>query len=104
MKVIAFALVGIVATSHAYAYCSAPRTPSFYGSKPHKPTKPFCINEFSNTHTCSDWEIRNYNSEVELYNSQIRSYQSSVNSYISDLNTYLRKAKEFAECEIRNLD
>ena len=40
-------------------YCSAPSVP--YGGAPSKPSKPYCINEFSNTHTCDDWEIDSYN-------------------------------------------
>ena len=38
-----------------WAFCSAPSVP--FGGPPTKPTTPYCVNTFSNTHTCSDWEI-----------------------------------------------
>lgn len=105
-RIIVIALaVAVVATTtvEAVAYCSEPSAPSFYGSKPTEPYKPFCINEFSNTHTCSEWEIDSYNRDVDLYNSQLRSYQMAVSRYIDELNDYVREAVEYAECEVADL-
>lgn len=85
------------------SFCSAPRVPDFYARKPVPPTTPFCVNTFTNTHTCDDWEIDNYNAEVEAYNNDLNRYKRDVNLYIEELNQYLREAGEFAECEISNL-
>ena len=48
----------MVVPMNLYAYCSEPSAPY---SKPSKPSVPYCVNEYSNTHTCDDWEIQSYN-------------------------------------------
>ena len=80
----------------AYSFCSAPSEPGIF-SRPTKPSVPFCVNEFTRTHTCDSWEISSYNSAL-------RSYQYEVESYVSDLQRYVDDARAYAECEIRNLD
>ena len=50
-------------------FCSAPSAP--FGGAPSKPSKPYCINEFSNTHTCSDYEIDSYNNSLRNYKNDI---------------------------------
>ena len=87
----------------AGVYCSKPSVPSFYDQKPIKPSVPFCVNDFMKTHTCDDFTISQYNSEVETYNSRLRSYNSSVEIYIAELNRYVRKARDYAQCEVDNL-
>ncbi|MGJ0391903.1 MAG: hypothetical protein ACR650_03970 [Methylocystis sp.] len=96
-------LIAFPNDSDAYGLCDAPRTPSFYETKPIKPFKPSCINEFSGGHTCDSATVDRYNSEVEIYNSQLRAYKSSAELYVMELNTYLKKAKEYAQCEADNL-
>ena len=43
-----------------FAWCSEPMAPSAPSSwsKPSKPSVPFCVNEWNNTHTCSDWKSK----------------------------------------------
>lgn len=76
------------------AYCMEPSAPY---SKPDKPSVPFCVNEWAGTHTCSDWEI-------DDYNSQLRSYEYDVESYINQLNNYIDEAVAYAQCEVSNLE
>ena len=40
------------------SFCYEPSPP---WSKPSKPMVPWCVDEWTNTHTCSDWEIDSYN-------------------------------------------
>ncbi len=101
-----FALGGVIAialTTTAFGYCFEPSAPRFSGYKPTEPHTPFCINKFSNSHTCSEWEIDSYNREVESYNSQLRTYQWAVDSYVDDLNTYVDDAVTYAKWEISDL-
>ena len=76
----------LLSASGAQAFCSEP---SFYESPPSvpfggPPDTPYCMTGFSysRTHTCDEWEVRNYISEVE--------------SYIDDLNNYVAEYLEFA--------
>ena len=105
MRIVLVGVAIVATTSSAWCgmYCSEPRAPSFYESKPTKPDVPYCINEYSRTNSCDQFTIDNYNSEVETYNSALRSYRSSVELYVSELNSYLRKAKVYADCEVSNL-
>ena len=50
------------------SFCYEPSPP---WSKPSKPMVPWCVDEWTNTHTCSDWEIDNYNYEVQNYNYEV---------------------------------
>ena len=78
----------------SYAYCSQPSAPY---SKPSKPTVPFCVNEWSNTHTCDDFTIQNYNNNLE-------SYRYEVQNYVRELQRYVDNAVAYANCEIDNLE
>ncbi len=80
-------------TNELHAYCSEPRVPYF---KPTKPSVPFCVNEFTKTHTCDSWTINSYNSAI-------RSYNYEVDNYIDELNRYVRAASDYAKCEASNL-
>jgi hypothetical protein len=77
--------------------------PSFYLTKPTKPTPPYCVNEIMKTHTCSDYQIKAYNNEIDTYNSRMRSYKANVDLYISQLKSYIDDAVEYAQCEAINL-
>ena len=70
---------------------------SFIMSKPDKPMLPYCVNEYSGTHTCQGWEIDMYNSDVERYNNE-------VEQFIADLNNYIDEAVEYAQCLAKSLD
>tara|TARA_B100000029_G_scaffold190929_1_gene188790 strand:+ start:364 stop:681 length:318 start_codon:yes stop_codon:yes gene_type:complete len=93
-------------TTYVYPFCSSPRapsTPSTY-SKPTKPRTPWCVNEYSNTHTCDDWEIMNYNSDIRRYNREVDDYVRELKSYVDSANRFATNAYEYANCEIRDLD
>ena len=54
---------------------------SMLESKPTKPSVPYCVNEWSNTHTfCDDWTINSYNRDVENY----RFYESLKSKVINE--------------------
>lgn len=94
----------LLSVSPAAAYCSEPDTPTRpYLDKPRPPDKPFCYNEYSNTHTCSDWEIDSYNSEVESFNRKMRQYQSEVEDYIQSLSNYVEEVVSYAKCEANDI-
>lgn len=80
-------------SNNSIAFCVEP-TPPF--SKPNKPTTPYCVNEWDNTHTCEQWELDSFNREVEIYN-------RNVEIYINDLESYVSEAADYASCEIRSL-
>jgi hypothetical protein len=103
---IACAIIALLfSVSPAVAYCSEPDTPSRpYLDKPRPPDKPFCYNEYSNTHTCSDWEIDSYNNEVETFNRRMRQYQSDVEDYIRSLTNYVEEVVSYAKCEARDIE
>ncbi len=106
MKRIALSVLAVIFSvnfASAGMYCSEPTAPIFYETKPSKPSVPYCVNEYSGTHTCDDFTIQNFNSEVETYNSRLRSYQSSAEYYITELNQYVRDAQAYAHCEASNL-
>ena len=84
----------VLSSNLAMAYCYEPSAPY---SKPYKPSVPYCVNEWAGTHTCDEWEINNYYSQLE-------SYRSDVEYYIRQLNNYIDEAVEYAECEVSNLE
>jgi hypothetical protein len=81
-----------VAATDAEAFCSVP---SFYDSSPDapgtfaRPDVPYCLRElkWSGRHTCDDWEIDRYRSDVE--------------AYVDKLNDYIREAVDFANAATR---
>tara|TARA_B110000503_G_scaffold40753_1_gene66963 strand:- start:597 stop:920 length:324 start_codon:yes stop_codon:yes gene_type:complete len=105
-KIFTYIFLYLLFSSAAYSYCSAPSAPStiFSPTKPTKPSVPYCANEYARTHTCDEWTISNYNNEIQSYNSAIQSYKYEVDSYIRSLQVYVDEARQYAECEIRNLD
>ena len=84
----------ILIPSLSYSYCYEPSPP---WSKPIKPSVPWCVNEWNYSHTCSDWEI-------ESYYSDIRNYNYEVESYVNDLQNYLYDAEDYVRCEINSLN
>ena len=93
-------------TSKAFSWCSEPMAPSVPSSwsKPTKPSVPYCVNEWSNTHTCDDWTINSYNRDVENYRYEVESYQRELQYYVDEAQRFLNDAYDYANCEIRNLD
>ena len=77
-----------------YSFCYEPSPPWL---KPSKPIVPWCVDEWTNTHTCSDWEIDNYNYSVQNYNYEVQ-------NYIYELQNYLYEAEDYVNCEINSLN
>ena len=98
-KIIIFLTISFFWGNYVYGFCYAPTAPSNWDrpTKPTKPMVPFCVNEWNNTHTCSDWEI-------ESYYSDIRNYNYEVESYVNDLQNYLYDAEDYVRCEINSLN
>ena len=86
----------IISLSNANAFCLEPDDPPSTFYKPSKPIVPYCVNEYSNTHTCDDWEIDSYNTEVEMYNYNLRDYKRRLLDYHEEVT-------EYVECELRYL-
>lgn len=86
----------LITSGAAQAFCYAPDAPSSF-HRPSKPTVPFCVNEWNNTHTCDEWQISSYNNDVQTYN-------SDVEDYVRRLKRYAEEAVEYARCEINDLD
>jgi len=105
-KLLGIIVLSLFIPTYALAWCSEPRAPSAPStySKPSKPSVPFCVNEFSNTHTCDDWTINSYNSDLDRYRYEVDDYQRSLQSFVNDAGDFAREALEYANCEIRNLD
>lgn len=99
-------IFGLAFDASAYSYCSAPSAPNNYSkpSLPTEPSTPYCVNKYARTHTCSDWEISNYEREIDQYNDDLQDYQSDVETYINKLVAYAEDAEEYALCEIKSLD
>ena len=64
---------------------------------PIKPSTPWCVNEWNNTHTCDDWEIEQYYFDLE-------NYQHEADRFVRKLNKYVEDAVEYAECRARELE
>ena len=75
-------------------YCAEPSPPRY---SPSKPIVPFCVNEYNNTHTCDDWQINSYYSDLDRYQFEVQNYVRKLQEYVDD-------AVEFANCKIKNLD
>ena len=102
----ALILLFVFFSTYAYPYCSEPRAPSAPStySKPTKPRTPWCINKLTNTHTCDDWEIMNYNSKIRTYNREVDDYIRELKYYVNEANQFANKAHNYANCEIRGFD
>lgn len=95
--------VGVPAAS---AFCSSPSAPGSYRkpTSPTEPQTPYCVNKYARTHTCSDWEIDNYNRAIDRYNDELKRYREAVKEYVDDLIEYADEAEEYALCEMNSLD
>ena len=98
--------VGLIIPIKVFAWCSEPMAPSAPSnwSKPTKPSVPFCVNEWNNTHTCDDWTITSYNNDLQNYRYDLENYQRELQYYVEEAQRFVNDAYEYANCEIRNLD
>ena len=85
-------VIAVITTvsTQAFSFCMEPSAPYY---EPQKPSVPWCVNEWENTHTCEQWEIDSYNLEIENFNQEF-------DDYISELEDYVQDAVAFAKCKI----
>lgn len=93
--VAAVSLLLFLSPTVALAWCSDPSGSLIM--TPSKSTVPWCVNEWNGTHTCSDWEIQSYYSDLE-------EYRSDVDRFIKQLNDYVDDAIEYAQCRAKEVD
>ena len=89
----------------ARAFCASPTAPEPPSSfmKPHKPSVPFCINQYDNTHTCDDWQIQSYNADVDRYNRDVEDYIRKLKYYVAEVDRFTSDAVSYAKCEASGL-
>lgn len=88
-----FLLVFTGLTSCAFGFCMEPTAPYY---EPQKPSVPYCVNEILRTHTCDEWQISQYNREIENYNSEVEEYINQMRAYVDD-------AIAYAKCKIDSI-
>lgn len=105
-KFLILILTILLFSNSAFAFCMEPLAPDPPNTfnKPEKPFAPYCVNEFTKTHTCNDWEISSYNSELEEYQDDVNYYIQDLKNYIKEAELYYEDVVSYAKCEVRNLD
>ena len=68
---------------------------------PTKPSKPYCLSDYSNT--CKSYEIDSYNTEVDSYNSSLSLSNNDVDEYVGNLKQYITDTVDYAKCEARRV-
>ena len=107
----AFGVMVLMATATslpAAAFCSQP---SFYGSEPSppgtysKPDVPYCLSEYSwsGKHTCDEWEIDSYISEVNDYIRELNRYANEANEFAEEAIEFANESAAYAECEAQEV-
>lgn len=96
---ILISVVGLSAAP-AQAYCHPPHAPQFQSiaGTPRAPQTPYCVDTFTNTHTCDNFQIDNYNRQVEQYNQALDRYYRDVESYAHALDRYYEEAVRYVDC------
>ena len=97
IRLVAFISIPLIVlgASSALSFCMEPSV-SFLIT-PYKPEAPYCVNLYTNTHTCDDWEIDNYYDELD-------NYRFEVNQFIEALNNYVDEASEYARCRVNEIE
>jgi hypothetical protein len=96
----------LIFPANVLAYCSEPTPPDPPSSymRPTKPSAPYCVNTFSNTHTCDQWEVDSYNSALQQYRYEVEDYVRKLKNYVSEASSFASETVDYANCEIRNID
>ena len=87
--------LSLIAADKIMAFCIEPSV-SFLDT-PIKPSVPYCVNEWNNTHTCDEWELSNYYGDIESYNNE-------VENFINELNDYIDESVDYAKCRMAELE
>lgn len=104
LSILLFALVG----ANAHAYCYAPSDPGDPPDPPSsysKPSVPYCLTSYSysSEHTCDEWEIRRYFSDVEDYQRKLKRYARELEDYLNEVTSYVESASKYAVCEYSDI-
>lgn len=102
--VVVSAVALVISVVNAGAFCSAP---SFGESAPDEPSSynrpdvPYCLSEYSwsGKHTCEQWEIDSYISEVNDYIRKLNDYADEARDFADSSVNFANEAIEYAECE-----
>ena len=95
-----------LSSNFALAFCSEPSAPSAPSTfnRPDKPTVPFCVDTFDNTHTCEDWEIDSYNRDLRNYRDEVDDYVQDLRDYIDEAEDYYSDVVAYAKCEVDDIE
>ena len=104
-----FVLAGVMFllnAPNALAFCYEPDAPDPPSSflKPTKPSVPWCVDEYSMTHTCDDWEIDSYNSDLQSYRYEVENYVNQLEMFVAEAQSFYSESVDYANCEIRSLE
>lgn len=100
------AVIIALSSGSAFAFCSQP-SPGILFDFPEpyisEPTVPFCLSGYKYTgeHTCTEWEVDSYFSELEQYQSDLDSYISDVNDFMRKARRHAEEAEEYADCSMK---
>lgn len=90
----------------AFGYCYEPSAP--YGLNPpdapgsySRPSVPFCLSNYSysNEHTCDQWELDAYFSDIEDYATSLQTYLVDFDDYARKVANLALEAEAYALCE-----
>ncbi|WP_228866183.1 hypothetical protein [Roseibium aggregatum] len=94
----------LMTVNSAFAFCSEP---SLYESAPdapgsfYKPDVPYCLSQYKWTskHTCDQWEIDSYISDVNDYIRKLNDYADEARDFAEAATNFANDAIDYAECE-----
>ena len=97
-------LSGLIVAPVAHSYCYEPSfgdTPPDPPSSYERPDVPYCLEEYSwsGRHTCDDWEIDAYFSDVEDYAEELEDYLYEVEAFKMAAERFASEAVDYATCE-----
>ena len=90
-------LAGVSLSGNVNAYCFEPTAPTAQFSFS-RLSVPYCLSSYSYSgqHTCEQWEIDSYISEVEAF-------QRELNSYLDEVRAFAADAGDYARCELNEV-
>ena len=103
VPLIALCLFGLGTSGYSHAFCSEPTmgSVSVFGvsSFSSPPSPPFCLSgyRYSGKHSCDEWELSSYRSEVEAYVEGYERYQAEARNVAQ---RFLDDANEYSRCRI----
>lgn len=104
---VALGLLAAVLPGAAMAYCAEPSiyrtppSPPSYG----RPSAPYCLSgfAFSGKHTCDEYEIDSYVSDVNRYIDELNDFVAEAAEFASSARLFAEEALTFARCEAEDI-